>query len=175
MTVLFLLLAAMLLASALGVVLSKSPVHCALSLFVNLIGVAAMYAMLHAHFLMVAQIIVYAGAVVVLVLFVIMLLNLRVEGARRPSTAMLACGVLAACIFLAIAVPVLRDAFANFSLHAKPVEGSVHDVGRLLFQRYFFLFQAAGVLLLASTVGAVMVARSVRKSKVSVEGPNASR
>lgn len=163
MIIMFCILALALILTALGVVLFRSPVHCALGLFVHLLGVAAVYAMLHAHFLAVVQIIVYAGAVVVLVLFVIMLLNVRSEIRQKISKPLLAGGTLAAVLFMAVVIPLVLDAVPAEPGTGISVEGTVRDVGLLLFSQYFFLFQAAGILLLAATVGAVMIARKASK------------
>ncbi len=158
--IIFSITAIVLVISALGVVLFRSPLHCALSLFAHLLGVAAVYAALHAHFLAVVQVIVYAGAVVVLVLFVIMLLNLQSEVRQQISKSLLAGGSLAAVLFMAAVIPLFGDPFPGDSGGAGiSVEGTVRNVGLLLFSQYFFLFQAAGILLLAATVGAVMIAR----------------
>lgn len=161
MMTLFFVVSAFLLVSGMGVVLFRNPVHCALSLFLNLLSVGVVYAMLHAHFLMAVQLIVYAGAVVVLVLFVIMLLNVSVEVSRRVSYPLLMAGGLVSVIFLGLAVPAILDAFIDASPTGISVEGTVKAMGALLFTKYMFLVQVLGVLLLASTVGAVMVARSM--------------
>ena len=163
MVILFATLSFLLIVSAGAVVFMRSPIHCALALFVHLLGISALYAMLHAHFLAVVQIIVYAGAVVVLVLFVIMLLNLRAEMQRRRPALLLVPGAAAAVLFVAAVAPGLNDAFRGIPAEGASVEGTVRNIGVLLYSGYFFLFEAAGLLLLAATVGAVMIARKGRR------------
>ena len=165
MVVFFTLTALLLVLSAIGVVAMKNPVHNALCLLVNLLGVAAVYAMLEAHFLAVVQIIVYAGAVVVLVLFVIMLLNLKDEGRQKFGALYVLFGSLALIGFLALALPLFRDAGLVFQTPEHLTAGTTRELGSVLFGRYVFAFEMAGVLLLAATVGAVMVARKKIKGE----------
>ena len=172
MTVAFFILSLLLVFSALGVVALKNPMHCALSLLINVLGVAAVYANLHAHFLMVAQIIVYAGAVIVLILFVIMLLNIRGKEGRQFNVLHILGGLSLVLLFVGVCAPILNDAFRAFEPSTISVEGGVKDMGLLLFSKYYFLFELSGMLLFAATVGAVMLGRRDRVTKK--EASNAS-
>ena len=174
MTLFFSVLAFVLTASAIGVATMRSPVHCALLLLTHLIGIAVLFATLHAHFLAAAQIMVYAGAVVVLVIFVILLLNLRAEIQARFPYLFLAIGGVVFAIFILAVAPALDDALGGWERTGFAVEGTVRNVGTLLYSRYFFIFQAAGLLLLAATVGSVMTARSRKTSVPGKEESNAS-
>ena len=166
MSPLFFVIALLIVSSGIGVVAFRNPVHNALCLFVNLLGVAAIYATLAAHFLAIVQIIVYAGAVVVLVLFVIMLLNLRAESKRHFGVVISVLAILSGAAFLGVSLPLFRDASVVFQNPETLISGSANDLGELLFNRYVFDFEMAGMLLLAATVGAVMVAkrRDVQKT-----------
>jgi NADH-quinone oxidoreductase subunit J len=162
MSVAFFILAAIIVCSALGVVASRNPIHSALNLVANLLSVAAIFAMLDAHFLATVQIIVYAGAIVVLVLFVLMLLNLKVEVPTTKTTVLGGVALVTGVIFLAVAVPVIAAVFEAFPQVAAPAagsEGSVYNVGKLLYTRYVFTFEAASVLIMAAIAGAVMLAK----------------
>lgn len=159
MLALFVLLAAVIVLSSVGVVVSRNPIYSALSLVLNMLAVAGIYAMLDAHFLAAVQIIVYAGAVMVLVIFVLMLLNIQFEERQRRSTAWLAAGGVLGALFLYTVVPLLDKAFANFPDTGQVVDGSVRNIGRALYTDYVFQFEAASLLIMAAIVGAVMLAK----------------
>ncbi|MBX7145212.1 MAG: NADH-quinone oxidoreductase subunit J [Oligoflexia bacterium] len=159
MTALFFLVALVLLISAVGVVASRNAIHSALFLVGNLMSVAVMFAMLNAHFLAVVQVIVYAGAIMVLVLFVLMLLNIKLE--NQPALGKLVIGLagLGGLAFLWMMVPLLQRSFAAIPQSAVDVQGSVREVGKLLYTQYVFPFEAASLLIMAAVVGAVMLAK----------------
>ncbi|MBE2232274.1 MAG: NADH-quinone oxidoreductase subunit J [Anaerolinea sp.] len=158
----FLILAAAAIAGALGVVLSKKPVYSALSLLVNFAVVAVLFITLQAQFVAVVQIIVYAGAIVVLFLFVIMLIGGDLPGvAIRPRGRAVAAVVAALAGVLALAglgYAVIAGSPAAMS-GAVPGNGSVQAIGEALFTTYLLPFELASVLLLVAMVGAVALAR----------------
>jgi NADH-quinone oxidoreductase subunit J len=166
-TVVFLVAAVVILTGALGVILSRNPVHSALMLVMTLFGVAVLFVAQDAHFLAAVQVIVYAGAIVVLFLFVIMLLgvdtaeNLQTEpiAGQRPAA-----GVVAVASLGLLALLALRA--AQVSTGAESVTGpldaddpNVVLLGRALFTDYVFAFEATGALLVVAVVGAVVLAR----------------
>ncbi|WKZ56499.1 MAG: NADH-quinone oxidoreductase subunit J [Bdellovibrionota bacterium] len=159
MMILFALLGALVIASAIGVVALRHPIHSALCLVLNLVGVAALYAMLDAHFLSAVQIIVYAGAIMVLVLFVIMLLNIKVEQPHRRGIILTLLATLAGVCFLGILAPLFYRGLRGFTDHSSKIEGTVEAFGELLFTRYLFPFEAASVLIMVAIVGAVMIGK----------------
>lgn len=147
-------------ASAAGVVLNaRNTVNAALSLVVCMLALAVLFVMLRAEFLGVLQVMIYAGAIVVLFLFVIMLLNLRggtMGGERQPVLKLLGVGVvLAAGVQLALALRGPPRAWPE----PEPEFGRVADVATALFTDYVLAVEAAGVLLLAGIVGAVILAK----------------
>ncbi len=154
---------AAMLAGALGVVFSTNPVHAALMLVMTLFGVAVLFVAQAAHFLAAVQVIVYAGAIVVLFLFVIMLLgidkaeNLRTEPLRgqRPLAFLAGLGVLTAVLFLA------RGAWVTgASSRVAPISGpgsNVQKLASVLFSRYLLAFEVTSVLLVIAVVGAVVL------------------
>ena len=161
------------LAGALGVVLSKNPVHAALSLVMTLFAVAVLFVAQQAHFLAAVQVIVYAGAVVVLFLFVIMLLgvdqseDIRREplGAQRP---------LAFCVAVIVLLEVLLLARTHWVTGAPSVAGTasgpgsnVEKLAASLFSRYLLAFEATSVLLVIAVVGAVVLARRTPTSGIA--------
>jgi NADH-quinone oxidoreductase subunit J len=163
--VVFIAAAAAVLAGALGVVLATHPVHSALMLVMTLFGVAVLFVAQQAHFLAAVQIIVYAGAIVVLFLFVIMLLGVdRSENvsseplvAQRPLAYLAGIGVISAIFLLA------RTAWVSGAESvAGAADGPGSNVEKLassLFTRYLLAFEMTSVLLVIAVVGAVVLAR----------------
>ena len=163
--VVFVAAAAAALAGALGVVLAANPVHSALMLVMTLFGVAVLFVAQQAHFLAAVQVIVYAGAIVVLFLFVIMLLGvdkfekLGVEPLRgqRPVALLAGLGVTASILTLA------RSAWVSGAHSvAGPASGpgsNVEKLARSIFTRYLLAFELTSVLLVIAVVGAVVLAR----------------
>jgi NADH-quinone oxidoreductase subunit J len=163
--VVFVVAGAAVLAGALGVILSTHPVHSALMLVMTLFGVAVLFVAQQAHFLAAVQIIVYAGAIVVLFLFVIMLLGVdRSENVgseplvgQRPIAYLAGIGVVSAIFLLA------RTAWVS---GAESVAGAadgpgsnVEKLASALFTRYLLAFEMTSVLLVIAVVGAVVLAR----------------
>ncbi len=161
--IVFFILAIVAIAASLGMLISRNPVTSALWLILNLFCVAGLYLTLNASFISVVQVLVYAGAIMVLFLFVIMLLNLaalpdirRIEW-RRVFGFALGMGVLALLTFsIASGLDVLP---APVSLEVAASNGSVATLSDALFTQYAIALEVIGVLLLAATVGAVIIAR----------------
>ena len=161
--ILFAIVSVAIVLSAIGVIVFANPIHSTLSLIVTLLGVAAVFAMLNAHFLAVVQIIIYAGAIVVLVLFVVMLLNSKPEVFKkslwfRGTIAALTGGLLTGLI----AGPVLYVSDVSLSRPSE-VEGTVKALGELLFTKYLLPFEVASFLIMTALVGAVMLAGNSKK------------
>jgi NADH-quinone oxidoreductase subunit J len=163
------------LAGALGVVTSRNPVHAALSLVLTLFGVAILFVEQQAHFLAVVQVIVYAGAIVVLFLFVIMLLgvdqaeDLEADPLVGQRTAAAIVGVLG---LAALVGPILLGKWQWVSGQpsvAGPAQGgtdpNVDRLAKILFTRYLLPFEATSVLLVIAVIGAVVLARKPLKSE----------
>jgi len=137
---------------------SRNPVTSAMFLLLSIASMAGLFVLLHAFFMAAIQILVYAGAVIVLFLFVIMLLDLPAETRRRFNKAALGMG-LAAVGALAI---VLVAAVCNSGLGTglKPeIEGATAPLGRLLFTRFLLPFEIISVLLLVAIVGVVLLSK----------------
>ncbi len=170
--------AALAIFGALGVILVKNPVHSALLLVMTLFGVAVLFVTLEAHFIAVVQVIVYAGAIVVLFLFVIMLLGvdrttdeLRTETLKGQRPAALIVGALAL-------VELILVSRINFSVGRPSLAGSLVDdqsnveqLGRSVFTQYLFAFEITSVLLVIAVVGAVLLARKPKSAIESAKGP----
>ena len=155
--VMFCLLAALLVVSALGTVLSRNTLHSALWLTCNLMGVSVAFGLLDAPFLAVVQILVYAGAIVVLFLFVMMLLNLKDEAKIPPL--MMVGGFSLAGLFVAINAYCVSFQFADWDEPEAMVEGTVKNLGRTLFTDYGFSFEVVSLVLIAALVASVLIAK----------------
>lgn len=161
--IMFFVFAIVALAAALGMLLSKNPVSSALWLILNLFCVAGLYLTLNAEFIAVIQVLVYAGAIMVLFVFVIMLLNLaelpdlkKVEW-RRIIAFTMGMGLLSMLTFIsANALDMLPN---PPSLAAAAENGSVTNLGKALFTVYAMPLEIIGILLLAATIGAVVIAK----------------
>ena len=156
--VLFFALALIAVAAAAGLVTTRNPVHSALFLLLNFASLAVMYILLNAQFLAAAQIIVYAGAIVVLFLFVIMLMGWRVSDTIAPARAWtrgLAVGLgvlLVAALIYAVFTPL-----ANPATTGALDGGSTQAIGGALFTSYLLPFELVSVLLLVGIVGAIVL------------------
>jgi NADH-quinone oxidoreductase subunit J len=154
----FVIVAALAIASALGLVLKRNPIHGALFLVVNLGCVAVLYLSLGAEFLAAAQVIVYAGAIMVLFVFAIMVLIPGKEETGpdpRRATRVLALPVGAVLLVQLVLIVVRRGAAPV----APAQSGGVESLGRLLFTDFLFPFELTSVLLLAAMIGVLLLAR----------------
>jgi NADH-quinone oxidoreductase subunit J len=158
--VLFYAFGAVALVSALGVITMKHPVRCALSLALSLLALAGIYLLSGAEFIAAIQVIVYAGAVMVLFLFVIMLLNLGQDlRAAVRSPLLKYTGIALGLVFLAEGVILLGRGIPAGTLGVPGPVPSTETMGRLLFGNYLLAFEAASLLLLVGIVGAVALLR----------------
>ncbi|MFH0931542.1 MAG: NADH-quinone oxidoreductase subunit J [Candidatus Zixiibacteriota bacterium] len=149
--------------SALSVILQRNPVYSALSLIVTLGSIAGLFILQNAFFLAFIQVIVYAGAIMVLFLFVIMLLNLRKDefGPEKRNFqrffALIFSALILIELFMVVRYVILGRAEKGLSLQAD--FGTPQLIGRLLFSDYLFPFEITSVLLLIAMVGAIFLAR----------------
>ena len=163
--VLFAILAILLIASALNVILQPSAIRSALSLVVTLFLLAVTFLLLDAQLIAALQVIVYAGAIVVLFLFVIMLLNLQEEPRAMARFTMQCAAVLLGSLFLLALVrfilPQHLPAAAGTGMGvAVPAGfGSVAGVAERLFTQFLLAFEVTSILLLVAIVGAVVLAK----------------
>jgi len=156
----FFVLALLLVASALVVITNRNPVTAAVALAFNLVAIAGVYMVLDAQFIGLLQVIVYAGAIMVLILFVIMLLNLREEVKPHPAGTFQR--VLAPAASLLFAVVIGRALYQSApSTFPEKVEGfgTASSLGRELFMRFYYPFEAISLLLVVAMIGAVLLAK----------------
>ena len=151
------------LGTALFMLVTPNAVHSALALIANFFTLAVFYVLLQAHFLAAVQVIVYAGAIMVLFLFVIMLLGVdREENLKetiryqRPLAMLFGAGLAAVTVFT------VRSAFAHTpfnGLEQANTAGNVQGLGRLLFTHYLFPFEVTSLLLIVAVLGAMVIGR----------------
>lgn len=161
---LFLIFGALALGAAIAVVFQRNSVHAALLLVVNLLSVSVLFLLLGAEFLFVSQIIVYAGAIVILFLFVIMLLGVDREEVlsepRRFQARQAILGGLAGLVLVGSLIGTLGSVTLAAALpDVPPGFGSAESIGALLFQSYLLPFEVTGLLLLVATIGILMLAK----------------
>jgi NADH-quinone oxidoreductase subunit J len=154
----FLVLAAIAIAGAINLILQRHPIHSALSLVVVMAALAGLYLLLDAEFVAAIQIIVYAGAIMVLFIFVIMLLNAGVEERTNLSHIARYAGIpLASLLLLALTYRIAR---ASGPLVAQPTpEGATRRLSLLLFGNFAFPFELTSILILIGMVGALVLAK----------------
>lgn len=156
----FWIVAIIAIVSAIGVVALPNPVRSALLLVVNFVAIAAFYFMLHAQFLGIVQIIVYIGAILVLFLFVIMLLNLGTpEALRERGELKTPVAVGLGLFFLGFIATQIATAVETRPVTAPPDIGTAETVGKALFTQWVFPFEITSVLLLVGIVGAILLAK----------------
>ncbi|MDR8390574.1 NADH-quinone oxidoreductase subunit J [Aliifodinibius sp. S!AR15-10] len=158
----FIFLAVLAIAAALGMVISKNTVNSALFLVINMVSLAGVYVLLQAHFLAIIQIIVYAGAIMVLFLFVIMLLNLDAEESlfnkfrvKYFVAFLLGIAVLSQLLY---SIGGVTDMLPEMPSQASNV-GTVEAIGEVMFTTYLLPFEITAILLTAAVVGALVVAQ----------------
>ena len=140
------------------VLMSRNPVNSAMFLELTIASLAGLFVLLHAFFVAAIQILVYAGAVMVLFLFVIMLLDLKVEERRKINLFGLITGVIAVGAIVAIFFKSLGSSTLNTA--ASPtMEGATIPLGKLLFTQYLLPFEIVSVLLLVAMVGVILLSK----------------
>jgi len=154
----FLVLAAVAVAGAVSLILQREPIHSALSLIAIMVALAGLYLLQGAEFIAAVQIIVYGGAIMVLFVFVIMLLNAGLEERTNISRVALFAGVPLGIVFLIeVAYAIGR---ATMHMLPPPQEAvSTRDLSSLLFREYVFPFELTSFLILIALLGAIVLAR----------------
>ena len=155
------ILGSLTLASALMVVLSKHPIRSVIYLVVTFFFITSMYIMMNAQFLAIVNMIVYAGAIMVLFLFVLMLLNLNKEvEPMNTRGAQLAAFIAGGSLFLVL-ITALKDTLILGQTYRQQDNniGLVKELGNLLFSKYVVAFELTSILFIAAMVGAILLAK----------------
>jgi NADH-quinone oxidoreductase subunit J len=158
--VLFYFLSALALGSAIMVVTSKNPIYSVLWLIVTLVAISGHYILMNAQFLGIVNLIVYAGAIMVLFLFVIMLMNLNADIEPQKNKWMKLAGVVSGGLLLLVVVAALKNAeVKGQSAISQGNIGLIEHLGKALFTDYVVPFEISSVLFLSAMVGAVVVGK----------------
>lgn len=152
---------------ALLVVFSKNPVHSVLYLVLTFFCIAGHYLLMNAQFLAIVHIAVYAGAIMVLFLFVIMLLNLKDDSEPKRTAISKIAGTIIGGLFLIVLVGVLKGTEQlQLTGVANSEAGLIRNLGQVLFSEFLFPFEIVSILLLAALVGAIMLGKKDDKETI---------
>lgn len=145
--------------TSLLVVALRNPVYSALALLIMFFHVAGLYVTLHAEFLAAVQIVVYAGAILVLYLFVVMLLNVKTE--ERYHDQLPVAGLLGVMLCTEVILLLIQSRTAASAVPADPVitSGNTETIGEVLYSTYLFPFEVASLILLVAMIGAIILAK----------------
>jgi len=170
----FLVFATVLVLSALRVITARNPVHCALYLVLAFFTASAIWLLLRAEFLAIALVLVYVGAVMVLFLFVVMMLDINLARLREGFWNYLPLGALVALLLVAEMVIVLGGRFAGFADMPAPPQlpldySNTKELGRLIYTEYVYPFEIAAVILLVAIVSAIALTLRRRKESKYID------
>jgi len=159
---LFFLLAALCIGSVLGMIISKNQAYNALFLIVAFASLGGLFGLLEAPFIAVVQIIIYAGAIMVLFIFVIMMINIRtgIPPEKKKWTLYLSLGL---GVVLIIELVVAIKAAFTLPVSTETLEAGPVSLGRLLFTKYLYPFEITSILIIAALVGAIVLVKKKEK------------
>ena len=173
-TLVFYAFAALAVIASLMVIAQRNPIYSVVLLIASFIGLAGLYVLLDAPFLAVIQIVIYAGAIMVLFLFVVMLLNVAAPEGRDPLRVIAGLGIVLGGVFttgLGLAFACVTTSADDAALAR--TEGTVEEVGKVLFADYVFAFEFVSVLLVAAMVGVIVL--GVRRRERGPSGSEGGR
>ena len=157
---LFFFIALVAVASAVYFVFAKNPLYAILSLIVTFFSIAALYVLLNAQFLGIVQIIVYAGAIMVLFLYVLMMLNLNAKDESKKHNLLKFTGIISAgIIFVGMIGAYKGVAMTNATTNVDSQIGLTKNLGKVLVNEYVLPFELASILILAGIVGSVLIGK----------------
>ena len=172
---LFAFFGAICVAGAVNVVAQRHPINSALSLIVVMASLAVEFLLLGAEFVAAIQVIVYAGAIMVLFIFVIMVLNAGTEERTKGSRVSIALGVPGLIVSMGLIAWLLLGHSNTQSVAVGALPGYPHEIGRLLFKDFLLPFEITSVLILIAIMGAVVLASPKVDTEESTEIPRAAR
>lgn len=157
---LFIFIALVAVASAVYFVFARNPLYAILSLIVTFFSIAALYVLLNAQFLGIVQVIVYAGAIMVLFLYVLMMLNLNAKDESKKHNLMKFAGIISAGIIFVGMIGAYKGITMTNSVSGVDSQiGLTKNLGKLLFNEYVLPFELASILILAGIVGSVLIGK----------------
>ena len=169
MGILFYVFAGIAVAGGLAVILQRRPIYSALALIVVMVSLAVIYLLLGAEFMAAIQVLVYAGAIMVVFVFVIMLLNAGKEAPTKKSLFARYLSLPVPAAFLGFVIYAVMNEYpprASLAIGGR-LDGSVHNVARLLFRDYVLPFEVTSLLILIAILGAVVLAQKEEGGRVT--------
>lgn len=164
--ILFWFLSALALLGAIGVIASKNPIYSVLWLIVVFFAISGHYILMNAQFLAIVNIIVYAGAIMVLFLFVIMLMNLNSQTGPVKNVYMKMAGIVAGLTFMIVLVAALSHSETqNIVMRPGTSVGLIENLGKALFNTYVVPFEISSVLFLSAMIGAIVIGKKDKVEK----------
>lgn len=157
--ILFWFLTVMALSCALGVILSRNPVNSVLFLIATFFAISGHYILMNAQFLAIVNIIVYAGAIMVLFLFVIMLMNLNADTEPQKNRLIQMAGVISGGALFLVVLAALRTSSENVLEQTSTDIGLIKNLGKTLFTQFVLPFEISSVLFLSAMIGAVVIGK----------------
>ena len=167
--ILFWFLSALAVSCALGVILSRNPVNSVMFLIVTFFAISGHYILMNAQFLAIVNIIVYAGAIMVLFLFVIMLMNLNADVEPQKGQLVQLAGVISGGVLFLVILAAIKTAKTESMDKTATDIGLITNLGRTLFTRYVLPFEISSVLFLSAMIGAVVIGKKEETKAVSKE------
>jgi NADH-quinone oxidoreductase subunit J len=152
-------LTVMALVCALGVVASRNPINSVLFLIATFFAISGHYILMNAQFLAIVNIIVYAGAIMVLFLFVIMLMNLNADTEPQKNRLVQFAGLLSGGILFLVILAALRTAASSQMDHTTTDIGLMKNLGKVLFTKFVLPFEISSVLFLSAMIGAIVIGK----------------
>ncbi len=166
MSLLFYILAALSVITALGVVFARNPINSVLSLIACFLTIAGHYLLLNAQFLAIVHIIVYTGAIMVLFLFVIMLMNLnKVEEPHKDLMTKIAAIVSGGLLLLVLLAATAKGMLITPAANCPTDMGLVKNLGLVLYRDYLYPFETSSILFLSAIVGAMLLGKQEKNKK----------
>jgi NADH-quinone oxidoreductase subunit J len=166
--ILFWVLSAIAVSCALGVILSRNPVNSVMFLILTFFSISGHYILMNAQFLAIVNIIVYAGAIMVLFLFVIMLMNLNADVEPQKGQLVQLAGVISGGVLFLVILAAIKST-APQDIDKTPTDiGLISNLGKVLFTKYVLPFEISSVLFLSAMIGAVVIGK---KEEVKILTP----
>ena len=157
--ILFWALSAMAVSCALGVILSRNPVNSVMFLILTFFAISGHYILMNAQFLAIVNIIVYAGAIMVLFLFVIMLMNLNADVEPQKGQLVQLAGVISGGVLFLVVLAAIKSAAPQAMDKTSTDIGLITNLGKVLFTKYVLPFEISSVLFLSAMIGAVVIGK----------------
>jgi len=168
--ILFWLLTIMAISSALGVILSRNPINSILCLIATFFCISGHYLLMNAQFLSIVNIIVYTGAIMVLFLYVIMLMNLNADVEPQKGRLLQLAGVIAGGILFLVVLAALKSATLLPLEKASSDIGLIKNLGRTLFTQFVLPFEISSVLFLSAMIGAIVIGKKEDTNTIPLKG-----